>query len=72
MGEIVLLKLKSGKPILISVDKLSEEDRTELVVIDSNREKALKFRLGGGLLFFLSIMSLIAVAGGDRGSGCGN
>ena len=70
--EIVLLKLKSGKPILISVDKLSEEDRAELVVIDRNWEKAVKFRLGGGLLVFLSFMGLIAVAGGDKGTGCGN
>ena len=70
--EFVRLKLKSGNPIFISVDKLSEEDRAELVVIDRNREKALKFRLGGGLLVFLSIFSLMAVAGGDKGSGCGN
>ena len=66
--EIVLLKLKSGDPILISVDKLSEGDRAELVVMDRNREKALKFRLGGGLLVFLSILGLMGVAG-VRGSG---
>ena len=58
--EIVLLKLKSEQPILISVDKLSEEDRAELVIIERNWEKAVKFRVGGGLLVLLSIVGRIA------------
>ena len=58
--EIVLLKLKSGQPILISVDKLSEEDRAELVIIERNWEKAVKFRVGGGLLVLLSLIGHFA------------
>ncbi len=74
--EIVLLKLKSEQPILISVDKLSEEDRAELVIIERNWEKAVKFRVGGGLLVFLSIIGLFSVGrsvgtGGGSESGCG-
>ena len=50
------------------VDKLSEEDRAELVIINCNREKGFKFQVGGDLLIILSMIGLSAV-GGSGGVG---